>query len=296
MTQDVRQRPLLVIGVVCAVLVGCGTSASPTRSPAPSASTAVTSANPSSTAAPSAEPELTLVAVGDSIPFNSNDDCPGCTGFVTRYATALDTATGKRVGVRNLSQHNGLQVQGLLDELGAGEPVGRAKDLAEADAIIVGIAHNDVPMNRNDDACDRAGGDSPDWSKFTEDCIATEVKRFSPVYQQVFERIAELRAGKPTILRTINRYNDWNGWPGHDLSTEGVAATAKVIKAWNTMICGAAEANGFTCADISTAFNGEDGTKQSGDLLARDYTHPSDRGNQVIADELVKLGFEPLAP
>jgi hypothetical protein len=62
------------------------------------------------------------------------------------------------------------------------------------------------------------------------------------------------------------------------------------------MLCSAADANGFTCADISTAFNGEDGTTPSGDLLARDYTHPSDKGNQVIADVLVKLGFEPLAP
>ena len=69
-----------------------------------------------------------------------------------------------------------------------------------------------------------------------------------------------------------------------------------MIAAWNKMICDAAEANGFTCADISTAFNGKDGTKPSGELLAGDYTHPSDKGNEVIAAVLAKLGFEPLAP
>ena len=167
-------------------------------------------------------------------------------------------------GSRNLSQHNGLQVQGLLDELGDGSE--RAQALADADAIIVGIAHNDVPMNVDDDACDGAGGDNPDWSKYTAACIATEVKRYTPKYEAVFERIAALRAGKPTVLRAINRYNDWNGWPGHPLPPEGVAATAAVIAAWNKMICGAAEANGFICADISTAFNGKDGTQPSGDL------------------------------
>ena len=160
-----------------------------------------------------------VVAVGDSIPFNSEDDCPGCTGFVDRYATELGTATGKTVGVRNLSQHNGLQVQGLLDEIGDGAQ--RAETLAEADAIIVGIAHNDIPWNVNDDACDGAGSDNIDWSKYTAACFATEVKRYTPKYEAVFERIAALRAGKPTVLRAINRYNDWTGWPGHPEAADG---------------------------------------------------------------------------
>jgi lysophospholipase L1-like esterase len=196
--------------------------------------------------------------------------------------------------VNNLSQHNGLQVQGLLDELADGSE--RAVALSDADVIIVGIAHNDTPWNVDDDACDGAGGDNPDWSKYTAACIAAEVERYTPRYNAVFERIAALRAGKPTVLRTINRYNDWNGWPGHELSPEGVAATAAVIAAWNDMICGAAEANGVACADISTAFNGKDGTEPAGELLAGDYTHPSDKGNEVIAGVLTKLGFEPLAP
>ena len=31
---------------------------------------------------------------GDSIPYNSPDDCPGCTGFVDQYAKAVQKATG----------------------------------------------------------------------------------------------------------------------------------------------------------------------------------------------------------
>lgn len=308
MTGSHRSATLCIALAALLVTAGCTGSASQSQAPPPPTSspplavaetpapTVTPLPTPAPTAAPTAGPDLMLVAVGDSIPFNSQKDCPGCTGFVNRYADALAAATGNTVGVRNLSQHNGLQVQGLLDGLGDGRE--QATALADADAIIVGIAHNDIPWNVDDDACDGANGDDIDWSKYTPACFAIEVKRYTPIYDAVFKRIAELRAGKPTILRAINRYNDWNGWPGHPETTEsdGIVASAAVIAAWNTMICGAAEANGFTCADISTTFNGADGTHPSGDLLAGDYTHPSDKGNESIADALAAIGFKPLVP
>jgi hypothetical protein len=47
-------------------------------------------ATPSSAkAATSGSVKLRLVAIGDSIPYNSPQDCPGCTGFVDRYARAV---------------------------------------------------------------------------------------------------------------------------------------------------------------------------------------------------------------
>ena len=55
------------------------------------------------TAAPTARPDYVVVALGDSIPYNSPDDCPGCTGFVDLYATELGKAAGKTVAVRNMS-------------------------------------------------------------------------------------------------------------------------------------------------------------------------------------------------
>lgn len=285
--------------VLCVpMLSACGSggitsssSISPSADPSTPAATAA-SASPAATA--SAEADLQLVAVGDSIPYNSPDDCPGCTAFVDRYADTVATATGQTVGVRNLSEHNNLQVDGLLRELES--DASRIEALKGADVIIVGIAHNDVPMNRDDDSCDGPFSENPDWSKYTDECIAEEVAKFTPKYESVYEQIAALRAGKPTILRTINRYNDWVGWPGHDLSAEGVAATAAVVDAWNRMICTTAEANGFLCADISVRFNGESGTEPAGEHLAGDYTHPSDKGNEVIAQALADLGFAPLAP
>jgi hypothetical protein len=60
------------------------------------------------------------------------------------------------------------------------------------------------------------------------------------------------------------------------------------------MICETATANGFACGDVSRAFNGENGRRASGDLLAADYIHPSDEGHERIAAVLVELGFAPL--
>ena len=64
------------------------------------------------------------------------------------------------------------------------------------------------------------------------------------------------------------------------------------------MVCKAAQANGFTCADVYHAFNGPDGLKPGvGDLTASKMNgHPSDKGNEVIAGVLADLGYAPLMP
>jgi lysophospholipase L1-like esterase len=291
----VSKIPFVLVLLVL-VLSGCGTPATtvpiPTNTPA---------SLPTETPIPPATDVLSppqtpwsLVVVGDSVPFNSPEDCPGCTSFVDRYAKAISAATGHAVKVQNLSQHNSLQIDGLLQELKTDTL--RRDALANADIIIVGIAHNDAAMNSNDDLCDGLNGDNPDWSKYNATCAAASAELFRPKFESVYSQIVALRGGKPTIFRTINRYNDWIGWPGHDLPPEGADATRLVIDTWNDMICKAAQKNGFTCANIYQQFNGPDGLKPSGDLLGKDYTHPSDKGNEVIARILEDLGFAPLMP
>ena len=237
-----------------------------------------------------------LVVVGDSIPYNSPMACPGCTGFVDRYAATISKATGHPVNVRNLSQLR-LQIDDLIVELKTNAT--RRDALANADIIIVGIAFNDTPWIRDDDPCVGPSGNKPDWSKYNTTCAAAAAEIFRPKFESVYAQIVALREGKPTIFRTINRYNDWIGWTSETGETnppEATNATRVVIDAWSAMICEAARANGFSCADIYHAFNGSDGLTPSGDLLAKDYTHPSDKGNELIARILTDLGFAPLAP
>lgn len=240
-----------------------------------------------------------LVAVGDSIAFNSPDDCYGCTGFVDRYAEAITKATGHAVKVQNLSQHNGLQTDGLLNELKTDTK--RRDALANADIIVVSIGNNDTPWNRDDDPCDGKAV-YPNWSKFNPTCVAAAAEMFRPKLESVFAQIVALRGGKPTIFRAINGYNDWIGGIDSDTRAvtppEATTPTRLVLDAWSAMICKAAESNGFTCADIYHAFNGSDGLKPiAGELTATKANgHPSDKGNEVIAKVLTDLGFAPLVP
>jgi lysophospholipase L1-like esterase len=266
---------MLLTAAAAAGVAGCGSTAA--------------SATPSTTSA-TAPPPLRMVVIGDSIPNNSPQDCPGCTGFADRYAKAVQTATGRPVEVANHSQHNGLTLPGLLDELG------QFRDrLAAADVVLVGIAHNSNELNADEPCGAPVKNDLPDWTVMTRPCAVRSAKAYRPLYDRLYAQIAGWRAGKPTILRTIDRYNDFIGEESLGLTPAQERITAFFVRSWNTMLCDRAKAHGFGCADIGTAFNGPDGLHPAGDLLAGDGTHPSDKGNEVIAHELAGLGFAPLA-
>ena len=278
------------------VLPPAPTAVMPTVAPA----AADTATPQTDTAALPTGPAITpwsLVAVGDSVAYNSPDDCRGCTSFVDRYAAAITQATGHPVEAQNLSQHNGLQTDGLLEELKT--DVKRREALANADIIVVVIGFNDHAYSDNlDDPCDGPTGAIPDWTKFNATCAAAAAEMLRPKLESVFAQIVALRAGKPTIFRTINHYNDWIGTKnddGSDLPPEATNASRAVLDTWNAMYCKAAQENGFTCADIYRAFNGPDGLTPSGDLFSPNY-HPSDKGNEVIAGVLADLGYAPLVP
>jgi lysophospholipase L1-like esterase len=251
-----------------------------------------TASNQSTAAHPneSADATLSLVVIGDSVAYNSSDDCPGCTGFVDRYAEALTKATGREVITSNLSQHNGLTLPMLTDELESSFKV----PLSNADAIIVGIAHNSNLLSTGT-ACgttfDEEAATYQDWTKITPECSKSWAAKYRPQYDELFATIAAWRNGRPTVLRTINKYNDWIGFEDGHFTPGQEKRTVFVHDDWNRMLCESAERHGFRCADIYHAFNGSDGSTPSGDLLAADYTHPSDEGNARIADTMIALGF-----
>jgi lysophospholipase L1-like esterase len=246
-----------------------------------------------SAATPSPPSQLVLVALGDSLAANPGETCPGCTPHVERYADALGAATGMPVVVRNQGRPS-LRVEALLRDLRSSSSM--RDTVASADAVIVAVGTSDAPWNITDDACDgeATAVEMVPWKLYTDACIATHVERFRPAFDGVFKRIVELRAGKPTILRTINLYNDWIGFEGGEVPPKAVEASVDYLDAWNAMICETATANGFACGDVARAFNGEKGRTASGDLLAADYIHPSDEGHERIAAVLVELGFAPL--
>ena len=92
-----------------------------------------------------------MVVLGDSIPYNSPEDCPGCTGFVDRFAKVVHRQHHQPVEVLNYSQHNGLTLEMLLDEIDL-----YSDDLASADIIVVGIAHNSIELASESRAASRS--------------------------------------------------------------------------------------------------------------------------------------------
>ena len=100
------------------------------------------------------------------------------------------------------------------------------------------------------------------------------------------------RGGQDT---TSGEWTDSTDGPGITLTPDDANKTKLILDAWNTMLCVAATQNGFGCADIYKAFNGADGLQASGDLLGDDYTHPSQKGNDLIAKVLADAGYTPLA-
>lgn len=274
-----RRRSGWLALVLVAALAACGGSGPGTPAPAPNGSPRQSTAG------------LRLVVIGDSIPYNSSNDCPGCVGFVDRYAQALQAATGKSVTVENHSQHNGLTLPMLLDEL-----ADFRAPLTAADAIIIGIAHNSLELNQ-DEPCGAPldANDLPDWTKLTRACAVASAATYRPQYERLFTTVAGWRQGRPTLLRTINRYNDWVGAPGVALTKTQRDQIRMFIDLWDSMLCATATKSGFECADIYHRFNGPRGDRPSGNLLGGDYTHPSNAGNALIAETLVAQGFAPLA-
>ena len=57
---------------------------------------------------------------------------------------------------------------------------------------------------------------------------------------------------------------------GGDVPPKAVEVSIAYDDAWNAMVCETADANGFVCGDVGSAFNGADGRTASGDLMAPD--------------------------
>jgi lysophospholipase L1-like esterase len=171
--------------------------------------------------------------------------------------------------------------------------------------VLVSIGTNDGPWRHTDDPCDgkvtldastevlRAA-----FATYDETCARAYAEAYRSRLDRIFSTIVALRSGRPGILIALNRYNDWLGVPTSKIAVADDLARVSpmIVSAWNRVYCDVARENAFRCADLSTRFNGPDGTRPSGDLVVDDYTHPSQLGMNAITRLLVKYGYEPLWP
>jgi lysophospholipase L1-like esterase len=231
------------------------------------------------------------VTIGDSVGF-AQDDCGGCPSFTTLFSQAIAKTTGMPVNATNLSTQDNLTGKRLVARIQSSAPMRSA--VAGADIVIVSIGHNDTPWNSVDDPCDGDSGNVPRWTTYTGDCVVQLAKRHGQELDAILTQIETLRKGGPTVVRVLTDYNDIIGWG--QAPPEANSRSVEVLNAFYAETCRVAKAHGAVCVDVYHSFNGPDGRTAAGDLLTDDYTNPSAKGQQRIADLLKTAGLAPLVP
>ena len=243
--------------------------------------------------ATAASRQLTLVALGDSIPYG--EDCSGCTGYVELYARKASRALGAAVKVDNRAEHNNLDSRRLLAQIRTNTAMRAA--VRRADIVTLTIGHNDTPWASNTDPCDGADTDTDDnnaiaWANYTGTCLRTVTAELESNVGGILAEIKRLRAGKRTATRVTNFHDDNINDP--TMPAKSYAPSKVVDDALNTAICAAAASAKVPCADVYHAFNGPNGTRFDGPYVAADHVHPNQKGHTLIAALLAKFGYSPL--
>jgi lysophospholipase L1-like esterase len=234
---------------------------------------------------------LSLVAIGDSIAIPM---CGGCESFVDLWGHRVSRDLRRPVTVVTDSRPEAEATDTL--KLVTTDAATRA-DLEAADLIVVQIGFNDTPWNRKDDPC-RAAPRYPviKWRKITAPCIDRVARQYERMLDAILTEVSRLRAGKPTAVRVTTLYNAVIGNhvdPSWD-SPAAVAPSKAAIARFAQLQFRLATKHHGTCVAVHRAFNGADGSKPAGGLLAADYTHPSARGHELIARLLTQAGTDPL--
>lgn len=249
---------------------------------------------------------LNLVVIGDSIPFASF--CTECEhGFVDDYALRLESELGREVNVINRSRDDGAQLNQIADQV-ATEATLR-EQLASADMVIISAGFNDGPSWDASHPCgaelgDNARDDVDQMLTYTPACLDEEIAAREDDFGALFTAVETLVPdASPVVI--VNAYNAWTGWSLFAAVAEPAElqqidqSLAYFYDGWNAQECAVAAESGFACLDVYHAFNGPDGMAPAGDLLESDYTHPSRKGNALIADLLLEahvLGVPPARP
>ncbi len=246
---------------------------------------------------PTAAPALSLVAIGDSIPFAGF--CTECEdAFVDDYALRLEGAHRREVEVINRSRNDGAQLNQIADQVET-ERVLR-EQLSSADIVIISAGINDGPPWGPEHQCGSETSSSDreiidQILSYTEDCLDDAVAEREDDFRRLFTSVdALVPDGSPVLV--VNAYNWWTGYPvlAAVATTDELAQIDRMVAyfldGWNEQECALANERGFICVDVYHAFNGPDGMLPAGDLLELDYSHPSKKGNALIADLLMEIG------
>ncbi|HEX4252669.1 MAG TPA: SGNH/GDSL hydrolase family protein [Pseudonocardia sp.] len=234
------------------------------------------------TAAPQA---WQVVGLGDSIP--AGDGCDGCVGFLDLFGREITRDTARRVDVTNLGV-GGWTSEDLLTSLTRDDQATGA--VSGADIVTITIGANDFNPILDDLVAGRCGGADG------LDCFQPAMDPLEHNLTAILDRVRQLRGARPTAVRVTGYWNVFidgavaaRTW-GPDFERGSQALTQQV----NDLIRQVALDEHADYVDLFSRFKGADGQRDDTDLLAPDGDHPSQAGDQLIADSLAELGYRPL--
>jgi len=105
--------------------------------------------------------------------------------------------------------------------------------------------------------------------------------------------LREVRAQAPeAAVAALVPYDAWNGWQAFDgipvaKGRSVFRVVTYALDTWRTALCAEVALVDGVCIDVYGDFNGSNGRRPSGDLLAPDHSHPSQLGNDRIRDLLL---------
>ena len=229
---------------------------------------------------------LHVVALGDSETTGSGDSTG--VGWVGRYSRLLQTKLGLKLSVSNLAQ-DGKTSADLLSDL-RNDPNTRTQ-VKRAEIVLFGIGGADL----------NAGDDNFQAGKCrAEACYAPVLKSFARNFDAIVAAVRELRGSNKTVLRSITQPNVLTG--AEDVIPPFLKPIATRIGVYQATNANRATCRSMTkykgrCIDVLHAFNGPTGTADAykkGLLNHEDCCYPNAKGQQLMADLLLKTGLAPI--
>lgn len=228
-----------------------------------------------------------LVSLGDSV--TSGAGCHNCISYPVLYGKETTAKTKIPVTVMNLGV-NGQTSSGLLTSLSGNSTA--AKDVKMANLVTITIGANDFNSALPTYQAGKCGGTDG------LGCFASTMTPLRTNLIAILKRIRALRATSPTAIRVTDYWNVFQDGAvairegGSTYQRDTTLLTALV----NGVIQGVCRTEHVKFVDLFVPFKGHVGDKDPTALLAADGDHPSQAGNQEIADALAQVGYAPLLP
>ena len=220
-------------------------------------------------------------------------------GVAERFAENIEQDTGKTVRVHNYAV-GGLPALRVLQALQSdpksvtdGQFESISADIAEAEVIVFFGNPRGEPAEGgvSSGGMEKCVGGTSAPEDCTPDLYAPYIENLKTIYAEILT----LRDGKPTIIRAVDFYNPLIS---RHRKYNFEAACTECYETFNAAVRQAAEAYDIPLVSVYDAFNGpnhDEDPREKG-YIGGDGAHTSQQGQQVIADLLSEVGYEPIEP